>query len=374
MGKSERNIGLDVLRAAAILGVFLCHGVDMRIRGVDLFESLGSGVELFFVLSGFLIGRIYFRSAGPGFSFWSFWRSRWWRTLPPYLATILLYLVMWRVYPGLGPIHWYYGLFAQNYVGINGFGPSWSLCVEEHFYLLLPIAGFAISRLLGFKSFYYALPVAFLVPLGLRLALIPSAHLPKQWFWFTHLHCDGLIAGVWLAFLYVHDRGLWTRIKKPALWLLPVSPVVVLILPWATHTRLLDMVVNTFYALGYAAWVRCLYDLRWPARTMPSRLGRWLATGIALCSYSVYLTHTIFDPWIRNGVLGSMHRGVGKTVLVLASTFLLGIIFYFLIERPTIISRDRLLKQRRKESIGSGGKAVVIAAQPISDAEVDGTA
>ena len=94
----ERNIGLDSLRAIAIIGVFLCHGLTLNLAGRDLLFALGSGVELFFVLSGFLIGCIYFRSTQSGsFSFWEFWRSRWWRTLPPYFAAILVYLAVGKV-------------------------------------------------------------------------------------------------------------------------------------------------------------------------------------------------------------------------------------------------------------------------------------
>src|SRR5271170_481437 len=182
MQNSKRNIGLDILRASAIVGVLLAHGLVLPVKGRDVVAPLGSGVELFFVLSGFLIGRIYFRSSqGESFSFWNFWRSRWWRTLPPYYATILLYVLMRLAAPAPG-LHWYYALFLQNYLGVTGFGPSWSLCVEEHFYLLLPIIGVAVDRLLGRRSWRYLLPAAITVPLVLRLlTLLLIKPLPDQW-------------------------------------------------------------------------------------------------------------------------------------------------------------------------------------------------
>jgi peptidoglycan/LPS O-acetylase OafA/YrhL len=81
---------------------------------------------------------------------------------------------------------------------------------------------------------------------------------------------------------------------------------------------------------------------------MPGRLAKASAHGIALCSYSVYLTHTTVDPIIRTHLVQSLHRGVVKSFIVLWCTFLLGIIFYFVVERPTIISRNRYLKGKRR--------------------------
>lgn len=349
----KRNIGLDVLRAAAILGVFVAHGLNLEVAGRNLLGALGSGVELFFVLSGFLIGRIYFRSAGSGsFSLWHFWRSRWWRTLPPYFAAIVVYVAVHFAFPAQA-LHWYYALFLQNYLGVTGFGPSWSLCVEEHFYLLLPILALVADQLAGRRSLRYLLPVAFFVPIALRfVTLAIYKPLPSQWYWFTHLHCDGLIAGVWLAYLFIEDRATFQRLKTPAKWLLPVSPFMVMLLPvWDPRPLAMDMFVNTIYAVGYAAWVRYLYDMRWMPVTSVGKLLRSATVGVALCSYSVYLTHTTFDPVIRNNILGAWHRSAAKSLVVLSLTFLFGVLFYFLVERPTIISRDRYLKGRTRAKV-----------------------
>lgn len=346
----KRNIGLDVARAAAILGVFVCHGLNLEVAGKNLFAGLGSGVELFFVLSGFLIGRIYFRSSGSSsFSFWNFWRSRWWRTLPPYFAAIAVYVAVHIMFP-VQALHWYYGLFLQNYLGMTGFGPSWSLCVEEHFYLLLPILALVADLLVERKSLRYLLPIAFFVPMILRLVTLEILEpLPAQWFWFTHLHCDGLIAGVWLGYLFVEDHAAFERLKKPAKWLLLVSPLMMVVLPiWDPRPPVMDMLVNTIYAIGYAAWVRYLFDMRWDPVTSVGKRVRSATVGLALCSYSIYLTHTTFDPVIRNNILGAWQRSVGKSLVVLSLTLLLGVIFYFMIERPTILSRDRYLNGRSR--------------------------
>jgi len=344
-----RNIGLDVLRAAAILGVVLCHGLTVKVAGHDILGQLGSGVELFFVLSGFLIGRIYLRSsAGGEFSFWQFWRSRWWRTLPPYVAGMLVYLGVgfFIAQPGLP---WYYCFFLQNYLGITGFGVSWSLCVEEHFYLLLPIIGIAVERVFGRRSLGWLLPLAFLAPTVMRLLTLAIVKpLPEQWYFFTHLHCEGLITGVYLAYLFIERPLTFARLREPAKWVMPLIPITVLVFTfWERRPFIADMFVCTFYAIGYGAWLLCLYGISWTPTGTAGELLRRSVQGVALCSYSVYLTHTTFDVAIRGHLLAAMHRGPLKSAVVLSSTFLLGVIFYFLVERPTILSRDHFLHGRR---------------------------
>jgi len=101
----------------------------------------------------------------------------------------------------------------------------------------------------------------------------------------------------------------------------------------------------TFYALGYAAWLRYIYDLKWDPASRAGKLVRWCVTGTALCSYSIYLTHTTFDPWMRDLLDPVLNRGAFRSMLVLSATLIVGVVFYFLIERPTIITRDRYMKK-----------------------------
>lgn len=352
MKVANRNIGLDVLRAAAISMVFLSHGVTMT--GLPVLGEFGTGVDLFFVLSGFLIGRIYFRGARDhSFSFWHFWRARWWRTLPPYIGGLAAYLLVRPLLAGARPqadLPWYYWLFLQNYLGITGYGPTWSLCVEEHFYLALPILALLIGRVFGRDSFRIVLPIAFFVPMLLRIGtLLALGHMPKDWYWMSHFHCEGLIAGLWMAYLFVDHREKFDALKKPSMWLLPLAPIVLFILPiWTTRTAAVNVYVFTLYALGYAAWVRFIYDLRWQPVTGVGRLAHGAARGLALCSYSVYLTHTTFMELFRGVLDEHMRRGAVRTVAVLVPTFLIGVGFYYLIERTAIVTRDKYLNREKR--------------------------
>jgi peptidoglycan/LPS O-acetylase OafA/YrhL len=339
---SKRNFGLDLARAIAITMVFLSHGVSAL-------DSLGVGVDLFFVLSGFLIGRIYLRSQmdahdAPGtFTLWGFWSARWLRTLPPYFAALGLFALA-EPYFQNNPIHWYYLIFGQNYLGMAGFGPSWSLSVEEHFYLALPLAGFLALRFIGRQQLLWVLPMLALVPQILRMAAVLGGGLPPNWYWRTHLHCEGLILGVWLAYVFVDRVELWRRLRSPALSLAAI-PVAILVYQNLVPEQPLAFRATVFllYAVGYAAWLRLLYDVKWSPVSALGRSLKTLVHAIALASYSIYLVHTLLFTDVRL-LIDGWPRGAVKTGTILGLTLVGSTAFYFAVERPTILLRDRLLR------------------------------
>ena len=111
------------------------------------------GVDLFFVLSGYLIGSQLLRplSRGERVSLPAFYRKRAYRILPAYLVVLLFYLI-WNVRhgsAGMSPL-WEFVTFTQNLFYKYGkeyqFDHVWSLCVEEHFYLLLPVMVLWLAR------------------------------------------------------------------------------------------------------------------------------------------------------------------------------------------------------------------------------------
>jgi peptidoglycan/LPS O-acetylase OafA/YrhL len=351
--RHNRNPGLDLLRALAITAVFLGHGITL-----DRFPILGElhvGVDLFFVLSGFLIGRIYFRASNrQDFVVWHFWRSRWWRTLPPYYAGLGLYvLCRWLGSNQMPPVHAYYLIFLQNYLGDAGFGPSWSLCVEEHFYLALPLLVGLAGALLGRRAFRYLLPIAIFLPAVLRLGtLFRYGALGDQWWFFTHFHFEGLAAGVLLAYWYIDAPDTWRAIRNYALPLALVVPVLMFVIPLRRNSGMVvDSLVYLPYALGFAGCLRLAYDVA-PREDIVGRLFGRVSHGIALCSYSLYLTHaTIFE--FTRLFIRSWPRGVVKSSFDLGVAALAGVIFYFLFERPAIVTRDRFEARRRVVAKGT---------------------
>ncbi len=256
---------------------------------------------------------------------------------------------------------WYYCLFLQNYLGMPGFGPSWSLCVEEHFYLLLPIVGFAFDRFLGRKNLYYLLPIMFFVPTLLRVIFLQSMHLsPHLWFRMTHFAGDELIAGLWLAYLFVEYPAVFARLRRPAIWVSPLIPIALFLAPLCTGKAafVLGIYWNTLMGIGFCAWLRCAYDFRWQPSKIPVRWVYRGIQGLALCSYSLYLTHSTVDVLLRSWLAG-MQRGVIRSSLVISGVLMVGVLFYFLFERPAIMIRDRVESYYRskRESIGTATQA-----------------
>ncbi|MBI2800953.1 MAG: acyltransferase [Gammaproteobacteria bacterium] len=153
----NRVFGLDVLRAFAVLFVVWGHGVYLI--GHSVSKSLYmlpvfDGVTIFFVLSGFLIGRILLRTVTKdefdGRLLVEFWVRRWFRTLPNYFA-VLIFLIISFDFLGLpktaNPAPYFF--FLQNIVSPHPdfFSEAWSLAVEEWFYLVIPIPLYLSTRL-----------------------------------------------------------------------------------------------------------------------------------------------------------------------------------------------------------------------------------
>ena len=145
----SRVYGLDIMRALAIIFVVLEHGLMLQKANTTFpWIKLINGVELFFVLSGFLIGgmliRIFEKSNTFGIkTMGRFWIRRWFRTLPNYYLVLLINIFI--VYFGIihedfSQFNWKFFFFLQNFSGpfTNFFWESWSLSIEEWFYLIFP--------------------------------------------------------------------------------------------------------------------------------------------------------------------------------------------------------------------------------------------
>ena len=149
---SGRIFGLDVMRALSILMAMGYHAMYFFIvpfpRVLVQFESAAYWcVELFFVLSGFLIGSMiaksYVNDTEYRFShIVSFWKRRWIRTLPNYYLMLLVNLLLILI-PGIRGegFSWKFFVFLQGFTSRppTFFPETWSLAIEEWFYFLIPI-------------------------------------------------------------------------------------------------------------------------------------------------------------------------------------------------------------------------------------------
>ncbi|HEY3837427.1 MAG TPA: acyltransferase family protein, partial [Bryobacteraceae bacterium] len=152
----DRVFGLDLLRAAAIGLVLLGHVLLMMrmcFRSLTGWSVMAGyfGVELFFVLSGFLIGGILIRDFSKSETTGAlgrFWGRRWLRTLPLFYLFLVINLVIDTSLGQPTTGWWRNAFFVQNFASAAGpfFVESWSLAVEEWFYLLAPVLIFIVLK------------------------------------------------------------------------------------------------------------------------------------------------------------------------------------------------------------------------------------
>ena len=233
---------LDGLRGLAILLVLIYHFGEFVSLGSGflsdgpLIGACWSGVDLFFVLSGFLLGGILIDHRQSPNLWAAFYARRAGRILPLYLAMVLIFTVMMALRPGrlewllTGNAFptWTYFAFVQNFFaatsntfGPTFLGPSWSLAVEEQFYLVIPI----VIRLVSPRR------LPFVLITGIALAPI-LRNLTLQWFSncliapYALLPCrmDALLMGVLCAWIvrqpFFHDTR---RAMAIPFWLLFVG-------------------------------------------------------------------------------------------------------------------------------------------------------
>ena len=284
--------GLDVVRASAITLVIVSHMVAQL-------EFLGMlGVELFFVLSGYLVGGIFLRAilsrpAHPGRMLLAFWQRRWARTLPNYFLFLALFVVAFPQVEHGWPLLLRYAVFAQNlwYPVSDLFQISWSLAVEEWFYLVLP--GLATLLLIGTRR---ALPsllavVAFLI-VGCAVArLMPSiADFNRDMRMVVVYRLDALAYGVLGAILAQVWPAAWRACSRA--WLVALIVFIALgLLLERYHLHMTNVAATVLLAaMPLAALLLLARSVTLADRPGPIGAG---IRAISKWSYSIYLSHML---------------------------------------------------------------------------------
>lgn len=224
---------LDMLRGIAVLGVLFLHGFswrygDLHFTGparvfILLTQPGWIGVNLFFVLSGFLISGILLDSKNQPHYYRRFYTRRALRILPAYYSLLVLLAVLHQATPAFLGLSFFYMANLTSFFGVAmDYGPLWSLAVEEHFYIFWP----AVVRKFETRSLAILLmTVCVLVPIARVIAFRYDHGAGLAWYtWFV---ADGLATGSLLAL------GLRTQVRRKqvviAAWLLlMLVPVVAL--------------------------------------------------------------------------------------------------------------------------------------------------
>ncbi len=346
---ADRVANLDLLRALAIISVIGYHFNTLKLwsadtPGLNVLKGGWAGVDLFFVLSGWLVGGLYWKEVQVFGSVQvpRFMLRRLIRTIPPYLVFLQFSYFAKRVY-GNAPVayDWGYWVFIQNYYReIPYFQVSWSLCIEEHFYLFLPLI-LILARKLGRGIHLFFLAV-FLLPLILRIALVSERtdelmRPPIA----THLRLDGLAIGVWCAYLQRFELTAWLRIKSLARRFFPFA-IVCVFLNFAYPPNWMNRWGFTLLALSFMVLLVALVEER---SFLP--FGSRSIYFIATWSYSLYLVHPLVINVYRSWILRRVPLYVPIHVLLLTALILLaGFICHVFVERTAMNLRDRWVARR----------------------------
>jgi peptidoglycan/LPS O-acetylase OafA/YrhL len=339
---------LDAIRGIAILVVLIhnLHGLDFL--PLSLATNYGwMGVDLFFVLSGFLITGILLDSKPSEHYFRNFYARRGLRIWPLYYAVLLF---MFVILPLLRPQDgaeifqrstpwWSYLFFLQNFLvtapalAAGSLGVSWSLAVEELFYLVWPF----FVRYLSVERLQI---IAWVVLLG--SPRIRLDFLARHWIVYSNPFCrlDGLMAGALLAVLVRKSGFVPGRLLKPA-WI-----VFLIAVPLAIATAAYGVMWLTFSmaAVASAAFVYLgLFEANtWFQVLVTNRFLIFTGT----ISYALYLLHKIPDDTFKRLQWKGAHPVLSFWSIVLIS-YLLAIASRDLLERP-FLNLKRLFETESK--------------------------
>lgn len=364
-----RYPALDLLRGIAIVWVMLFHSFVVGGLGPD-WEWLSRygwmGVDLFFVLSGFLIGTQVLTplSRGKPLDFADFYLRRAFRILPAFLVVLAIYMAWpgFRESPGLAP-WWMFLTFTLNlfvdYAEQAAFSHAWSLCVEEHFYLVFPLLATLLlrrpsaARVVAVCVAVVVAGIALRTSVWLHNTALDQIGSGQQRNWFvedlyypTWNRLDGLLAGVVLAMTKVFRPRTWQWLQQRGnTWALAGVAMLALAM-WLFRERT-GLIGN---AVGWPVLSLGLALLVLAGTATDSALGRLRVPGaawLAAISYSVYLTHKAMFH-VTQGWLGATLDGRGVLAFAVYGVVALaaGALLHYVVERPFLQLRGALLRRR----------------------------
>jgi peptidoglycan/LPS O-acetylase OafA/YrhL len=316
------------------------------------------GVDVFFVLSGYLIGsqllRPYTRGNQP--SLGGFYLRRAFRVLPAYLAVLLLYFVVpgFREAPGISPV-WQFLTFTENFridfLHDQAFSHVWSLCVEEHFYLVLPLLVLLLMRrpsfyravavILGFFCFGIAIRcyifLHYVQPLtddAFVLAYVEKIYFP------THTRLDGLLVGVTLAAIKTFRPLWWQRLLTHGYLLLVSGLGICAWAMWLFRERMAFSAALVGFPLLAIGLGLLIASSMAPSSPLSKVRGFGL---IATLAYSLYLTHKEVVHLDQVFFLRYVEPGGWMAFLIyFATSFMAATVLYLAIERPFLRLREKI--------------------------------
>ena len=369
----ERQPGLDLLRALAIIVVVIYHAAlfGFKLPGrVDRFGWIG--VDLFFVLSGYLIGGQLLAPLAreKSIKLGRFFARRVLRIMPAYFAILAVYFLLpsWREYPDMAQPLWKFLLSVQNIAlhGGTAFSHAWSLAVEDQFYLCLPFILLFVNR---WPRAAIIIPCVIVFG-GIALRTFLAWKNPaidggvsfrafQAWIYYpSWTRLDPLVFGVVLAAIEKFRPHWWKRLMDFAIWLWLPALVLIsygLYLGEGDNLTVAACVWQfPLIALGMAGLLICAQSPRLIFR----RIKIPGAAFIASIAYSTYLIQKL----VMHQVLQLLHAtpeaveagstpivaltSVWALVLVEVCVYAAATLLFLAVERPFLQLRKRLAPRK----------------------------
>ncbi|MBA4853827.1 acyltransferase [Emticicia sp. BO119] len=365
-----RLFGLDHLRAFAIFYVFLFH-YSLLFPSPEWLYTIGkfgwTGVDLFFVLSGYLISSQLFAKVDrqEKISFKVFFLKRFFRIIPAYLVVVALYFLWPSIREREAPAPlWKYLTFTQN-LGLDvskqgTFSHAWSLCIEEQFYLFLPLLLIGLGYLKAMKQGAKLLLFFFIAGFCARLYMWynfvePGINSDGFWIiWYkwiyypTYSRLDGLLVGVSIAALFQFRPQLKQQIQNYGNYLL-LAGIALLTGAYFICENQASFGASIFgfplISLGYGLVVMAAINPKVFLYRFPSKI----TSGIATLSYAVYLIHKIVVHVSQEQLskLDIPKESVLMFVLCVLTSITGAWLLNRLVEKPFLKLRDKMLKTEK---------------------------
>lgn len=374
--KPQQHIkALDGLRALAVIFVLLRHSFQpfstqfpemFHVFGYNVLTPLTNGwigVDLFFVLSGFLITLTFIRHRRAGKPLKTYMMKRALRIIPAYYVVLILCTLL-VMFSGdgekLGVRFVYHLLFLQDYTGADINSVFWSLGVEEKFYILsvvfLPFLLFVFARY-RLRGLFLVLVSIIVIGVCARYASYIFADMPDDYtvYFFAvrapfHSCFEPLILGVGLGILYQNEEmRVYMKGSEVARYVFRVAFLSLLVLvSWtelSLHITLFDVLVQPLIIalifVGLVYGVICGGAFKW--------LEHPVLRHIAVLSYSLYLVHLPLREGSFQFVQALMpaEASVFSTLSVffsfyMVASFAFAYMLYFAVERPCLRWKNRL--------------------------------
>ena len=364
----QRQPGLDLLRALAIIVVVIYHAGIMGFPLPSRVHRWGwIGVDLFFVLSGYLIGGQLLAEVARSehLNLARFYARRVLRIMPAYFVILTIYFLLpsWREYPDMAQPLWKFLLSVQNIAlhGGTAFSHSWSLAVEDQFYLALPF----ILLVLFWRPRGAILVSCFIVLSGLFLRAFLAAQNAsvdggvsfrgfQAWIYYpTWTRLDPIVLGVVIAAIEKFRPRLWQRLTNSAIWLWVPALALIVYALWLGESDYINFNACVWQfpliATGMAVLLICALSPRLPLRwfAIPG------AAFVASIAYSAYLVQKV----VIHGVAEfcRVHDIDPKSAVALIGVefcvYAAATILFFTVERPFLKLRHRIAPRSRASSL-----------------------